>query len=219
MEYQRHSMSEIFPLMKEGEMKALVDSMKTNGYDKAFPIILYDGQIVDGWHRYEAAKQADVKPVFSDWGGTKDKLIDFVVYANSVRRHLSAAAHAQALVKADILRGGKRMTQAEIASLAHVSRATVAEQERIRELAPEIADGVAEGEIKVSQARRQVLGREDTSDLDGSALNGQATHLLINAKLAREVNRLRFGLDETFKAFVYMAIKERVAKLQSAAAA
>ena len=50
--------------------------MKENGFDRDFPILIKgnDG-IVDGWHRYEAAKLAGVEPVFEEFDGDDEKTI------------------------------------------------------------------------------------------------------------------------------------------------
>ena len=62
VEFARHPESEIFPRMSAEEYQALIQSMKDHGFDPAFPIVLFDNAIIDGWHRYQAAKEAGVKP-------------------------------------------------------------------------------------------------------------------------------------------------------------
>ena len=117
----RHPESEIFPRMSSNEFQSLVASMKTHGFDGAFPIFIHDDAIVDGWHRYIAAKEAGVEPVFQEWKGDGTDVRDFVIYANSTRRHMSKAAHAQALVRSNLGRETKMSTKA-IARLAGCER-------------------------------------------------------------------------------------------------
>ena len=143
MQYQKHPQSELFPAMSSEELRSLVESMKANGFDSSFPIMLYENQIVDGWHRYQAALKAKVTPQFRVWCGERSKLQAFVIYANSTRRHLSKAAHAAALIKARV--HGVTMTDKQIERIAGVARATVNEQKRLRDKNPEIADEVAAG--------------------------------------------------------------------------
>ena len=158
MEYQRHPQSEVFPAMSKDEFAALVASIRSHGFDQNYPVMLFEKQIVDGWHRYKAAIEVGVEPRFKQWQGSKGKLLDYIIYSNSTRRHLSKAAHAQALLKANAL--SERMNSKDIASIAGVSVSTVNEQKRIREINPALADKVASGEEKATAIRRQVLGKD-----------------------------------------------------------
>ena len=152
-EYTRHPQSELFPAMTTEGFGALVESMKAHGFDKSFPILLFENQIVDGWHRYLAAKKAGVTPEFRVWRGAKAKLQALVLYANSTKRHLSKATHAAVLVKARA--NGLTITNTEIEKAAGASRATVNEQVRLRRNNPKIADEVANGTTKATWARRK----------------------------------------------------------------
>jgi len=52
-------------------------------------ILIYEGKILDGRHRYEAALQAGVDPVFVEFQGTKAGAIAYVTSENVSRRHLN----------------------------------------------------------------------------------------------------------------------------------
>ena len=66
----------------------IANDINKNGYREDRPIILYEGKILDGRHRYEAAKQVDVEPIFTVFEGTRTDAIDFVTSENVNRRHL-----------------------------------------------------------------------------------------------------------------------------------
>ncbi|MFV3378739.1 hypothetical protein ACNE9Y_32005, partial [Pseudomonas sp. NY11226] len=77
--------------MSAAEFQALKDSVECIGVQN--PITLFEGMVIDGWHRYSACVDlgmpcperelpADVEPV------------DFVKAQNKERRHLSAGAWA-----------------------------------------------------------------------------------------------------------------------------
>ena len=154
-EYTRHPQSELFPAMTAEEFGALVESMKAHGFDKTYPIMTFENQIVDGWHRYLAAEKASVTPEFRVWRGSKSKLQSFVLYANSTKRHLSKARHSAVLVKARA--NGLTITNTEIEKAAGASRQTVNEQVRLRRNNPKIADEVVNGTTKATWARREML--------------------------------------------------------------
>ncbi|CUJ80958.1 Uncharacterised protein [Achromobacter sp. 2789STDY5608628] len=91
MTYRQHPLSAAFPAMSAAEFQALKDSVECIGVQN--PITLFEGMVIDGWHRYSACVDlgmpcperelpADVEPV------------DFVKAQNKERRHLSAGAWA-----------------------------------------------------------------------------------------------------------------------------
>ena len=207
MDYQRHPESEIFPPMAPEEFKALVQSMRANGFDAAFPIILFEGMIVDGWHRYNAARQAGVEPVFRDWGGTEGALRDFIIYANSTRRHLSKAAHAQALIIANATApAGKRLTAKQITDLTGAASSTVSEQQRIFDQDPETAKQVAAGAMAATVAVRRKLKKEP------DAKEGRWVEPL-SQRLTEKAKPWALELGETPNRFVQRAVAERIERM------
>jgi transcriptional regulator with XRE-family HTH domain len=69
----------------------IASDMLKNGYRPDRPIVLYDGKILDGRHRYEAAIKAAVEPDFVEFEGTFDAAVNYVTSENVARRHLSAS--------------------------------------------------------------------------------------------------------------------------------
>jgi transcriptional regulator with XRE-family HTH domain len=69
----------------------IASDMLKNGYRPDRPIVLYEGQILDGRHRYEAAIKAAVEPDFVEFEGTFDAAVNYVTSENVARRHLSNA--------------------------------------------------------------------------------------------------------------------------------
>src|SRR5690348_7335436 len=53
-----HPLADIFPMMPDADFALLVEDIKANGlYD---PIITFEGQILDGRHRFKACRAAGV---------------------------------------------------------------------------------------------------------------------------------------------------------------
>ena len=67
----------------------IANDMRTNGYRHDRPIIVYEGSILDGRHRYEAALEAGVDPIFVEFHGTREEAINYVTSENVNRRMLS----------------------------------------------------------------------------------------------------------------------------------
>ena len=130
----------------------IANDMVANGYRSDRPIITYEGKILDGRHRYEAALMAKADPIFTEFQGTKQEAIDFVTSENVARRHLNNKEKELFYAKrAGVLgvqeRGGDRKseeskinvtnvtmvpTQSEHAASLGVNRETVNRWERDR---------------------------------------------------------------------------------------
>ena len=68
----------------------IAKDMAINGFRPERAIITFEGQILDGRHRYEAAKIAGVQPIYTEFHGTIEEAIALVASENVARRHLSS---------------------------------------------------------------------------------------------------------------------------------
>jgi len=68
----------------------LAERMIDVGYDDTFPIILWNGEVLDGRHRLLAALAVEVEPVFKQFEGTEREAWDYVTDTNvEGLRHLN----------------------------------------------------------------------------------------------------------------------------------
>lgn len=67
----------------------IANDIACNGFRLDRPIATYEGKILDGRHRYEAALKAGVDPIFVEFEGTKEEAISYVTSENVARRHLN----------------------------------------------------------------------------------------------------------------------------------
>jgi hypothetical protein len=65
-------------------LEELVHMMRKNGWDKTTPIVIWEGVILDGRHRYEAAEIAGVEPTYTTFVGTLEDAWDHVEVAHDV---------------------------------------------------------------------------------------------------------------------------------------
>jgi N6-adenosine-specific RNA methylase IME4 len=98
-----HALSEIFPSLIGPEFDALVDDIRDNGLRE--PIVLFDGQVLDGRNRYRACQAADVEPRFETYEG--DDPVRYVISLNLRRRHLDESQRGLASARLENLPRGR----------------------------------------------------------------------------------------------------------------
>jgi hypothetical protein len=92
--YERHPLSALFGDMPEAEFAELVADVKANGVRECG--YLYEGKVVDGWNRFQAALKAKKQMRFEDYRGSDP--IGFVLGKNLHRRHLTPIQRATIVV-------------------------------------------------------------------------------------------------------------------------
>lgn len=85
-ELKPHPAAEVVPMMTGEELARLQENIAT-GYDPSLPIVLYQGQILDGRNRHLVCRDQDVKPVFVEYDG--DEPYSYAFRVNLVRRQLT----------------------------------------------------------------------------------------------------------------------------------
>ena len=95
MKLQRHYLSEIAGDMEPEEFKALIDSIDEQGVLE--PIMLWEGKVLDGWHRYQACVELSIKKFpLREYEG--DDPAGYV-YAKDLRKHRSIQQRAMFIAK------------------------------------------------------------------------------------------------------------------------
>ena len=97
---ERHELSLGYPKIGVDDFSTLLLSMKQYGYDKAQPVMVFEGKIIDGWNRYKASLQVGVEPTikemsFESW----DKASEYVFRMNGSRRNVNKIQRLSALVR------------------------------------------------------------------------------------------------------------------------
>ena len=90
----------IFPAAKAEDYNRLRDDIRDNGYDLLQPIIIYEGEILDGWNRWTACLELKINPPTRQFDGDKSEAIGLVMRTNK-RRNLNSGQWATIAVEAE----------------------------------------------------------------------------------------------------------------------
>jgi hypothetical protein len=162
----QHPISAAFPAMGDAEFASLVNNIKVNG--QKLPITVYDDQVLDGWHRYQACQQLRIAPKLEDFAGGDP--VSFVLSLNLERRHLTDSQRAMVAAKlANLDHGGDRkraiksphgdlkVTQAEAATRLKVKKRSVERAKAVlKHGTPALVNDVETGKVPVATAAKQV---------------------------------------------------------------
>ena len=116
----------IFPKADEEDFAAIVADMKEYGYDTTQPVVVYQGEVLDGWNRWLAAKEAGVTAAQRQFHGTDEEALIFTLRTNK-RRNMTSSQRAAYAAQADeiietirlAVEEARRVKQAEAAKEQH----------------------------------------------------------------------------------------------------
>lgn len=164
MSLKAHPAAEIFPLMTGAEFDALVQDIRENGLRE--PIVLHEGEVLDGRNRLRACEQLGKKPKFVNWNGIGTPQT-YVVSKNLHRRHLNESQRA--IIAARLApnpwgtnqhSGITTSSRAEAAELMNVHPTTVSEAKKVlAEGTPEEIAAIENGVAAVTTTARQIRAK------------------------------------------------------------
>lgn len=165
MSYTQHPLSAAWPSMPENDFSDLCADMKANG--QRVPIVIYEGMVLDGWHRYRACVAAGIEPMTEPFPEGHDPRA-FVKSLNGHRRHQTASQRALAFAEVDrfawappgrptnpAAAAGFPATTAQRAKEADVSPRTLQMAETVvANAAPVVKEAVRSGAVSVETGAR-----------------------------------------------------------------
>ena len=86
-EYQKHPLN-ILPDCNKLDYDRLQGSLRANGFDKKFPILLFEGMILDGWQRYQICMKNEIEFTTTEFEGGQEEATQFIRKSN-IRRNLT----------------------------------------------------------------------------------------------------------------------------------
>ena len=166
MMYKQHALSRAFPAMLSEELAALSADIAVHGQRE--PGILFEGELIDGWHRQRACIMANVDFVAVEYTGTDP--VALVMSRNAFRRHLTASQRAAAVVACHQWMAvgrpennsapGAELTQtsAKMAAQAGTGTRTI-EQAKVAVKAG-LGDAVRDGQMSAKAAAKLATGKQ-----------------------------------------------------------
>jgi DNA-binding MarR family transcriptional regulator len=158
-EYSFHPIADGLPHMSDFEYAAFCKDVAQNGLRE--PIVLFEGQILDGRHRYQACWKAGVERRYECFEGTWDEAIEFVISKNLRRRNLNKSQMAMVAAKFATMRRGYNpqncgtVSQAEAAKRFNVSERLVTSAAKVlKDGVQELQQMTEDGIIAVSDAAK-----------------------------------------------------------------
>ena len=164
-----HRLAEYFPLLEGDEFEQLKRDIAENGLLE--PLVIYDGQILDGVNRYNACLELGVLPDTVDFNGSDP--LKYVISKNIRRRHLDISQKSMIATemlpemeeKARKRHGvsgskdpelpvdsqGFRRSRDEAASVFGISGESVKRAKRVKEQAPDKVKDIIYGVTTVGQ--------------------------------------------------------------------
>lgn len=162
MKYTQHPLSAAFPAMSADDFQALKDSIEGIGVQN--PVAIFEGMVIDGWHRYQAAEALGMDCPTIELIGVDPR--DFVLAQNKARRHITQAqlAMAATAVYAWAPVGNPALSQSdtecpigktndELAQIAGVHKNSIKQAKAVQTKAtPEVQAAVKRGDIGLPKA-------------------------------------------------------------------
>lgn len=202
-----HPAANLFPLMTGDEFATLVSDIAE--YGQREPIVLHDGMILDGRNRYRACMELGLKPEYREWHSDESPTA-YVISLNLHRRHLTSSQRAVVALDAlpmleaeakerqkamagtrydldqKIDQGRAPQATAQAAQLVGTNRQYVSDAKKIAEQAPELLESIRNGEMTITQAKRQnkESHREQRRQENATKANTVPDPLTVNAHFA-----------------------------------
>jgi len=175
VKYTQHPLSAAFPAMSADDLESLTNDITTHGQRE--PGVLYEGQVLDGWHRYQACEAAGAEFVAVEFIDADP--VAFVISRNAHRRHLTASQRAAAVVMcAEWVKSGTNQhtktggeaaspppkSNKELATAAGTTVRTVQQAKRAVEagLGDAVRDGQMSAEAAVAVAKGEAPKAKNT---------------------------------------------------------
>ena len=201
---EHHEASTIFPIMEEGQYQELKKDIQKNGLLN--PIVMYQGKVLDGRHRYRACLELKVDLKFTTFTNTTIEAPEFVMSQNMARRHMTKSQCAAAAVKYKELISASVKAK-RYATMAESRRNGSGEQPRdFTRSAADIA-GRAFGVRREAVVKAQKVMREDPETFKLM----QQGKITINDAYIKVNPAYKKALDKNEESY----LKNRLATLQS----
>jgi hypothetical protein len=163
--FTRHPLSTIFGDLEPEELAKLCTDVQERGLLE--PIYLYEDQVLDGWHRYQACVTVNIVPRTFEY--TDDDPVGFVRAKNLLRRHRTESQRALVEVKLSAWRPAGRPAN----QLVHVNQLSSPTTSPPQRSAQEMATASHVGVSTIKRAK--IVDTEGSQELNEAVLSGKVT--------------------------------------------
>ena len=213
MAMKRYEYSSVYPIDRAA-VQAIAENMRQSGYDENFPILVKGDEIVDGYHRSEAARIAGVQPVYrevpDDW--TDKDILRYVLRANGDRRHLDKGQRAAATILIKRRLGDEAPPVAELAAQAGVNESAI---NRFNSVDSDVLQDLVNGTITGIKAQQGSKGKGNGSRGGGT----KAPKYTLSVKQQRAFASLGVAMEKAIGKIMAEAMDLGIASLESKYAA
>jgi hypothetical protein len=159
IELKTHPATNWLPQLPDAEYRELRDDIKKRGQREA--ILVKDGYIIDGRHRYRACQELDIEPRCEEYDGHGD-IVAEIASRNLFRRNLLPQERADLVVK---MCGAQLKAEAKARIKAHQFGATAA----LKSAQPQTRGRTAEKVAAIAKVGRDTARKALRAHRDGAA--------------------------------------------------
>jgi ParB-like chromosome segregation protein Spo0J len=182
-----HPAAAIFPMLDEEELNELAEDIKANGL--IHPLIVKDGQLIDGRNRREACKRVGIVPPVSELDGQDPA--SYILSANIARRHMNKGQQAMAVAMLfPEKHQGKKSTSPKI---GEVKEEYLRMARTVLTQTPEVAQEVLAGRAKLVDAYERAKALDEETETLPRRMNKLKQ---ADLALAEQVTEGRMSIDE-----------------------
>lgn len=130
-ELDRHELNKCLPAMTGDEFSGLCESIAQSGL--RYPVLLFEGKVLDGWHRYLACAEVGVEPRFVEFEGAGEDALKHFISSNLVRHNLTPSQKAACDIRREQMESavGEASSESAMDSAHSFAQETLAEIRRV----------------------------------------------------------------------------------------
>jgi ParB-like chromosome segregation protein Spo0J len=169
-----HELAMVFPAYGGEDFEKLTNDIRNYGVRQ--PITLFEGKVLDGRNRYDAAREAGKTTIPAIYfEGPYEEARNYVISLNLIRRHLDTGQRAMIVADLAKMPQGTRtdinlgqncpMSNEQAAKALKVSPMSVKTAKAVKRADPALAEQVKQGKVTLAEADRTVKGKRSVKNL------------------------------------------------------
>lgn len=186
-----HPYADKFPMLPEGELAELAESIRANGLRNPI-VITPEGLVLDGRNRLAACELVDVEPATVVYDG--DDLAEYVIDCNVTRRNMMVGARAMSMalvLEADGRRVDGRWDYGKVRESFATKNSTgvaISKAGTVLDFKPDLAESVVNEAISLDDAYQQAKAIKDSAERDKILAREKAKRVKAEAAAEAEFN-------------------------------